>query len=120
MSIVDEPRVLHRACASPVRAGAPRRTSDPEARIRRRSTKTGRFSGATVAGGAGERTLKPGGRGTRPAAVSTIRDTRSNTARLIPSAADPVDTALRIVARANLSVEQKAKFRQVLDGEERP
>ncbi len=52
--------------------------------------------------------------------MSTIRDTRSNTARLIPSAADPVDTALRIVARANLSVEQKAKFRQVLDGEERP
>jgi len=38
---------------------------------------------------------------------------------LVPSAADPVDAALRIVARSNLSAEQKAKFRQVLDGEER-
>lgn len=34
---------------------------------------------------------------------------------LIPSAGDPVQTALRIVARTPLTDEQKAQFRRVLD-----
>lgn len=34
---------------------------------------------------------------------------------LIPSAGDPVQTALRIVARTPLTDEQKAQFRKVLD-----
>lgn len=34
---------------------------------------------------------------------------------LVPSGADPVESALRIVARTQLSPEQKAKFRNALD-----
>lgn len=37
---------------------------------------------------------------------------------LVPSNGDPVDAALRIVARERLTEEQKARFRQVLDGDD--
>lgn len=37
---------------------------------------------------------------------------------LIPSNADPVETAMRLVARSSMTEEQKTKFRRVIDGEE--
>lgn len=38
---------------------------------------------------------------------------------LIPSNIDPVETAMRLAARGRMTEEQKAKFRRLIDGEER-
>ena len=52
--------------------------------------------------------------------VRIAEELKVHVEELIPSQADPVETAMRLAARSSMTEEQKAKFRQIIDGEEEP